>query len=219
MSAPAGRRPEEDLCHAIESYYTQRLAKYGATPLGVDWSCLATQCLRFVKLLLICDFSAPFSINDLGCGYGALFGFIRERHPGARFDYTGIDLSAAMIARARRRHRGSPGQRFRIGRKSPQIADYTLASGIMNVKLGHSRAVWETHVAEVLREMRATSRRGFAVNFMSETGAVTEEGLYRTTADTWRRFCESKLGCRAEAVEGYGMREFTLLAYCGPGDA
>ena len=48
----------------VEAYYSARVAKYGATPLGVDWSCQATQSLRFVQLLKICDFSCE---RDLGC--------------------------------------------------------------------------------------------------------------------------------------------------------
>src|SRR5437660_4398590 len=31
----------------VEAYYSARVARYGATPLGVDWSCQATQMLRF----------------------------------------------------------------------------------------------------------------------------------------------------------------------------
>jgi len=52
----------------VEAYYGARVAKYGATPRGVDWSCQATQSLRFVQLLRICDFAAPFALNDVGCG-------------------------------------------------------------------------------------------------------------------------------------------------------
>ena len=35
----------------VEAYYSARVAKHGATPLGVDWSCWATQSLRFVNCL------------------------------------------------------------------------------------------------------------------------------------------------------------------------
>src|SRR5882757_7851008 len=73
----------------VEAYYSARVARYGATPLGVDWSCQATQSLRFVQLLKICDFSAPFSLNDLGCGYGALCAFLDTRYSEAGIDYLG----------------------------------------------------------------------------------------------------------------------------------
>jgi len=59
----------------ISDYYTARIRKFGATPLGVDWTCQPTQELRFVQLLTVCDFASAFSLNDLGCGYGALLSF------------------------------------------------------------------------------------------------------------------------------------------------
>lgn len=212
------RRPPPDrfaldaIYATIDEYYGSRVAKYGATPRGVDWSCLATQRLRFVQLLKICDFSRPCAINDVGCGYGALIDFVRERYPGAVVDYLGIDLSRAMIRRARRRHRARPGQRFVVGSGSPRIADYAIASGIMNVKLDHSRGEWEAFVAQSLRDMYATSRRGFAVNFMAEIVLDHAMGqLYRTSPDPWRQYCQDELGATVETVDGYGMREFTLL--------
>ena len=56
----------------ISDYYTGKIKKFGATPLGMDWTCVPTQQVRFIQLLKLCDFTAPFSLNDLGCGYGAL---------------------------------------------------------------------------------------------------------------------------------------------------
>jgi SAM-dependent methyltransferase len=201
----------------VEAYYGARVAKYGATPRGVDWSCQATQNLRFVQLLKICDLSAPFALNDVGCGYGALCAYLAMRHPDVRIDYLGVDLSRAMISRARRRFQ-NPDRRFAIGKASPRIADYSVASGIMNVNVGRSRAVWEDFVATMLRDMRRTSRRGFSVNFVAETAtagtavASAAVSLYRTGPGPWVRYCEQELGCAVETLSEYGMREFTLLA-------
>ena len=147
----------------VAAYYAAKLARHGATPRGVDWSCAATQWLRFVQLLKICDFDTPFSLIDVGCGYGALAAFIRARHPGARVDYLGIDLSAAMVRCAKRRHRGRPATRFQAGRNCPHQADYAVASGIMNVTLGCPRPLWEDGVCATLvdlRRVRAVGLRG-----------------------------------------------------------
>jgi len=197
----------------VRRYYAERLAEHGATPLGVDWRCLATQRLRFVQLLKLCPFPHPFSLNDVGCGYGALLDFVDERHPGCAVDYLGVDLSPEMIRRARRRHAGRAGCRFETGATSSRVADWSVASGIMNVKLHHRRADWEELVAATLCGMHATSRRGFAINFMAENPeAEPVEELYRTSPERWIRFCVDELDCTVELVTGYGMREFTLLA-------
>ncbi|MGZ5195649.1 MAG: class I SAM-dependent methyltransferase, partial [Ramlibacter sp.] len=85
----------------IERYYTAKIARHGATPLGVDWESVPTQELRFVQLLKICDFASLVSLNDIGCGYGALLSLLDQRAPG-KVDYLGLDLSPLMIAEARR---------------------------------------------------------------------------------------------------------------------
>jgi SAM-dependent methyltransferase len=197
----------------IEAYYADKISRHGVGPRGVDWTCTATQELRFVQLLKLCDFSRPFSLNDVGCGYGALVGFLARRHPEADVDYLGVDLSSAMISRARRRNRGVHGLRFAVGNDIPRLADYAVASGVMNVMVDHPRALWEEFVADTLCRMHASSRRGFAVNFLAEkSDGATTAGLYRTDPSRWTLFCEQTLGCVVEVVGGYGMLEFTLLA-------
>jgi SAM-dependent methyltransferase len=203
----------------VEAYYSARVAKHGATPRGVDWSCQATQELRFVQLLKICDLSTPFSLNDIGCGYGALCAFLGRRHPQAAIDYLGIDLSRAMIRRARHRY-SAPDRRFAVGKACPRIATYSVASGIMNVNLGYPRECWEVFVAEMLFEMRRTSLRGFSVNFVTDevkssvSANSSQARLYCTNPERWVYYCERELGCMVKTIDDYGMTEVTLLAHC-----
>ena len=121
-----GGDPLDEVYRTIEAYYSSAVAKHGATPRGVDWTCVATQELRFVQLVKICDFATPFSLNDAGCGYGALLAYLSRRHPAAVIDYLGTDLSPAMIRHAKRRWR-RPGVRFVVAGASPRLADYSLA--------------------------------------------------------------------------------------------
>jgi SAM-dependent methyltransferase len=197
----------------VAAYYGAKLVRHGATPQGVDWSCSATQWLRFVQLLKLCTFDSPFSLIDVGCGYGALVTFLRARHPGVRVDYLGIDLCAAMVKCARRIHRGRPATLFQAGRSCPHQADYALASGIMNVTLGCPRPIWEYSVGASLIDLRRMGRRGFAVNFLTAAPEGSPpEMLYCADPARWAAFCRAELGCDVEVLDGYGMREFTLLA-------
>jgi len=208
-----------DVYANVEAYYSAKVAKHGATPRGVDWTCQATQELRFVQLLKVCDFSTPFTLNDLGCGYGALCAFLGRHHPHAAIDYLGIDLSRAMIGRARRRF-SAKDRRFAVGKASRRIATYSVASGIMNVNVGRSRESWEEFVAEMLGEMRRASRCGFSVNFVTREAELSEDAnpalprLYCTDPGPWVRYCERELDCTVETLDNYGMSEFTLLARC-----
>lgn len=198
----------------IERYYTGLVLKHGPTPRGVDWTCVPSQELRFVQLLKLCDFAAPFSLNDVGCGYGGLLRHLDERHPQAKIDYLGVDLSRAMVGSGKRLWRRRGGARFVTGSASPRAADYSVASGIFNVRLDEPLERWERFVARTLRELHATSRLGFAVNFMAplDPGQARKEGLYRTAPEPWIAFCESELGSSPQVLADYGLREFTLLS-------
>jgi SAM-dependent methyltransferase len=196
----------------IRNYYDLKVATHGATPVAADWTCRATQELRFVQLLRICRLDAPLSLNDVGCGYGALSRFLARRHPSADIDYLGFDVSPGMIREAQRLP-STPTSRFEIGGRSPRVADYCVASGIFNVKLDIATAAWRKLVKATLTDMQRSSRLGFAVNFIDRAAAdAVAPELFTTTARPWLTFCRTGLNMDASLVGNYGLPEFTLLA-------
>lgn len=198
----------------IARYYSGKIERHGPTPAGVDWACEPTQQLRFVQLLRLADWQEPCTLDDWGCGYGALLGFLRARHPGAPVDYLGIDLSVPMIRSATALWRRESAARFCVGDHSPRVADYAVASGIFNVRIDEPLPLWEAFIAQTLRAMAARTRIGFAVNFLAPLprGMAGKRELYRIAPAQWTAFCERELGTRVTLLESYGMREFTLLA-------
>lgn len=188
------------------------MLRHGATPLGVDWSCAPTQHLRFVQLLKLIPRAVDFSINDIGCGYGALLGFLHRRRRGVLIDYLGVDLAPEMIAVAGKRNRRRSAT-FAVGRCAPRIADYSVASGIFNVKLAQDEDIWHGFIETSLDDMAASSRHGFAVNFLApqREGETGPAELYRADPQRWIDHCRSRFGVIPTLVTGYGLREFTLL--------
>lgn len=203
----------ENAYRDVKNYYAARLARFGSTPLGVDWSCKPSQELRFVQLLKLCSFTAPFSISDLGCGYGALAIYLRKHHPHLKVNYTGIDLSEEMVAAGKKLHRHHSYNRFVLGSQILSPSDYSVASGIFNIRLGYSIKFWENLIRSTLTNMNTMSARGFSVNFLQplkNLNARTE--LYCTDPDLWVRYCEEEFGCRVNILANYGQTEFTLIA-------
>lgn len=203
-----------DGVHAdIERYYTQKVLTHGATAHGVDWTCQPTQELRFVQLLKLCNFRQAFTLNDIGCGYGALLAFLAKRHRHANVDYLGTDLSRAMIDRVKPPRRSMGRSQFIVTSDIPRVADYSVASGIFNVKLMQPADQWDLFIKSTMAKMNAASRLGFAVNFLvppePDMQAIPE--LYHSSPETWVRYCENQFGTKVELLEQYGMREFTLL--------
>jgi len=196
----------------VREYYSGTIERHGSTPRGVDWPNAVSQYLRFVQLLKVCDFKRPFSLNDFGCGYGALLEFLAMRHAEAEIAYRGIDISASMIAAARERWAGQHRAEFVVGSRCGRIADYSLASGTFNVRLGHPAADWASYVETILSDLQACSRVGFAVNFMlPHDDKAAEDELYRSPPARWVAFCRQELDCSVRVLRGYGLREFTLL--------
>jgi hypothetical protein len=117
-----------------------------------------------------------------------------------------IDCAARAFAADSRAH-------FAASSTLSRVADYSVASGVFNVQLGFSRPAWKRFVQDVLHELDRASARGFAVNFIlpPRPGIEPLEGLYRTRAAPWVDYCGRTFGAEVTTVEGYGLREFTLL--------
>ena len=199
----------------VAAYYSDKVRRYGATPAGVDWPCEATQQLRFSQLLKVCDFGGGFSLNDVGCGYGALLSHLSTRHSRHPVDYLGTDLSEEMIAAASRRWSRRRTAHFRVARDTSRTADYSVASGVFNVKLDSTDQAWVRGIKQTLARMRSDSRRGLAVNFIDAALCSARiPQIYYADAEWWASHCERHLGVDVEIVSGYGLREFTLLMRC-----
>src|SRR5688572_19616732 len=84
----------------VAQYYTTKLYEHGSTPQGADWRSEESQLLRFTQLSQLWQGQSTFSVNDIGCGYGALARWLGGRRNGGR--YVGYDVSEPMIDAARR---------------------------------------------------------------------------------------------------------------------
>jgi SAM-dependent methyltransferase len=112
----------------ISRYYTDKINLHGASPQGVDWNSSESQRLRFEQLVRVCEAEREFSLNDIGCGYGALYDHLSAL--GKQCDYLGVDIAPAMIEKANELHRGRRACRFEVGSHAERAADYSIASGI-----------------------------------------------------------------------------------------
>lgn len=207
---------QDDLLNEVAGYYTGKLAVHGETPRGVDWNGEEGQFLRFAQLERVLPEGGAFSLNDLGCGYGALLDFLGSRHPG--LSYAGIDVSAAMVEAARKRHAGRPGVRFVASARPDAPADYGVASGIFNVRLGRGDEEWGQHVEATLDVLHATSTRGFAFNCLtaySDPPRMRPDLYY---ADPCRLFdlCKRRYARDVALLHDYGLYEFTILVRKAP---
>jgi SAM-dependent methyltransferase len=200
-----------DLLTEVADYYSEKLAQHGETPRGVDWNGEESQELRFEQLCKIIDGRNPFSINDLGCGYGALNDFLADRYSG--FFYSGIDVSESMIRSAEQRHRGESQARFVVASEPDEVGDYGVASGIFNVRLGRSDAEWRAYLEATLDILDRTSRLAFSFNCLTSYSDAEKMRDYLYYADPCALFdlCKRRYSRNVALLHDYGLYEFTIL--------
>jgi SAM-dependent methyltransferase len=199
-----------ELLRQTRLYYDGKLAEHGPTARGVDWNSEESQRLRFRELVRLIDEDPEASVLDYGCGYGALGSYLRER--GHRGPYVGFDISERMIDAARA---GSADKaaRFLSDRDALERVDYTLASGIFNVKQATSDERWKGYVLDTIEDFSRISRRGFAFNALSLFSDPEKRRADLYYADPLELFdhCARRISRFVSLLHDTPLYEFTLL--------
>lgn len=202
-----------ELLDEVATYYAEKLAEHGDTPRGVDWNGEESQTIRFEQLCKVIDPKKMpgFSLNDLGCGYGALLDYLRDKY--AACIYLGVDVSHEMIKAARQRHTVANQARFITSTEPDQVADYGVASGIFNVRLGRTDAEWFDYLLGTLDVLNRTSSLGFAFNCLTSYSDEDKKRDYLYYADPCRLFdlCKRRYSRQVALLHDYGLYEFTIL--------
>ena len=211
MRSQAGEQPR--IHSDVASYYESKLAEFGPTARGVDWKNEQSQWIRFVQLTrVISNPEEAFSIIDVGCGYGALLIFLREKF--RRFDYIGFDISEKMVTSARALHAEDPaGARFTIDWTSIQKADYVVASGLFNVRLQYTSADWLAYMIETLRQIDSMAQRAWAVNFLTiySDAERMRNDLYYADPAFVMDWCMKNASRWVAVQHDYELYEFTVV--------
>jgi SAM-dependent methyltransferase len=197
----------------VARYYSGQLDAHGATPQGADWSSESSQQLRFTQLLRVIAGETP-TIIDYGCGYGALAQ--RLIAEGRDFRYVGFDVSDSMIEAARSLVEDS---RCRFTSSEPEIGrgDFTLASGIFNVRLHISEPDWHDYVESTYDKIARCSNRGFAVNMLTRYAdpPLMRDDLFYADPARYFALCKERYSRNVALLHDYDLYEFTLLVRLG----
>ena len=205
-------RSSADLIREVSIYYTDKITQFGESPRGVDWNGEAGQTLRFEQLCKIIDPKRDaFSLNDLGCGYGALYDFLVKTYP--MHSYLGTDVSEVMVRAAQSRNKTNSKARFIVASEPDVVADFGVASGIFNVRLSNSDSRWRDYVRTTLNVLDKTSRLGFAFNCLTSYSDNDKRRDYLYYADPCELFdwCKTRYSSQVALLHDYGLFEFTIL--------
>lgn len=194
----------------VEALYTGNVAEKGVGPNSVGWRDEATQLLRFRKLAAIVDPSGDaLSYNDLGCGYGAMFPFLRDSVPAPLGLYRGYDISRDMLAAAREFAKDDHVQLVEAP-SLDQKADYSFVSGTFNVRFDANDEEWLQYILKMLHNMAEHSTRGFAFNLLTSYVDWKEPHLFYGDPSFFFDHCVRNISRRVVVFHDYPLYEWTI---------
>lgn len=194
----------------VAEYFSGKLIEHGQSARGVDWNGEESQFNRFSQISRIIR-EDGFSINDVGCGYGALIDHLSKSY--SDFSYFGNDISAPMIQAGNARYVGQANRNFLVGEKPLGIADYSVASGIFNARLKFSDDDWQRYIEQTVDVLHETSSKGFSFNCLTTYSDAEKmrPDLYYSDPCYWFDRCKKRYSRQVALLHDYGLYEFTIL--------
>ena len=201
----------DNILRNVGEYYSDKILSYGVTPKGVDWSTEESQLLRFDQLLKVCNRQKQFSINDYGCGYGALIGYMSSKN--YQFNYFGYDISTQMLNTAKNLYRNRQNMIFCCQKSDLPVSDYTVASGIFNVKQNIEIHEWERYILATLDDLFNLSSCGFAFNILTKYSDAERmrPDLYYGDPCFIFDYCKTHFSRNVSILHDYNLYEFTVI--------
>ncbi len=182
-----------------DKFYKASLQKYGLTCEALHWNSEHNQKIRFKVLLsLLQDEPSLCEIVDVGCGFGDLYSFMKQKP----LKYIGIDLMDEMVEEAKIRTGCEILKLDACVDELPQ-ADYYLCSGAMNIL-----QKFETH--QFIQNCYNASKKGFIFNILEGDDESLVYNYFRVKEI---RAIAKELGAKLEIQRGYLQRDMSVGLY------
>jgi SAM-dependent methyltransferase len=197
----------------IKNFYSNHLRDFGNSAQGVGWKNTDAQHIRFDQLVKIIT-KADYSINDLGCGVGELYKYL-QAHQHKPNEYKGYDILKEMVETAHQLYAGVPDATFKKIDTAAEMAeaDYSVASGIFNVKYEASESQWMHYVLSTLDEMNSKSKHAFSFNLLTKYSdkEFMQNYLYYADPLFYFDYCKRNYSKNVALLHDYYQFDFTIL--------
>lgn len=195
-------------------YYADLFEEHGTDARGAGWKNKQAQWNRFDELTKIITSTDSFSINDLGCGFGSLYDYLADRST-LSFTYTGYDILDNMLDKAKETHSDQSNANFIKIETAAELlpADYTIASGIFNLKYNHDDEQWLQYILRTIEQMFEKSSKGVAFNILTKYSDkdYMQSHLYYADPLFIFDYCKQKLTRKVALLHDYEEYDFTIL--------
>jgi SAM-dependent methyltransferase len=152
-----------------------------------------------------------FSLLDYGCGYGAMLVFLKTQY--ADFQYLGLDISEEMIAQAIKNHVPDANVSWKTNLAEGEQCDYTIASGIFNVRLGTGDEEWKKYILDTLDNINKHTNKGFSFNMLTSYSdkEYMRDYLYYADPAFFFDYCKRNFSKYVAVMHDYPLYEFTII--------
>jgi hypothetical protein len=195
-----------------KSFYENNLKQFGPSARGVGWKNDEAQLIRFRQLAKLFNRSA-FSLNDLGCGVGDFVTFAGESLSNCQ--YRGYDIMEEMISKASKKYGDLNNVGFRLIKVPEEmtVADYTIASGIFNIRFNKNDELWLEYILATLRTMDSRSTAGFAFNILTKYSdrEFMKPELYYADPCVLFDYCKRNFSKNVALLHDYNQYDFTII--------
>jgi SAM-dependent methyltransferase len=207
--------PESNLHNVsrqLGDHYSQKFKEFGPTPKGVDWGENDDVLLRYEKMLNIIEpgIKTP-SLLDVGCGFGGLYTFAKEKN--IKINYAGIDISENMISYARENI--TDAQFFEgdvLEFTPPKPFDYVVCNGILTQKLKISIREMDDFSHLLIPKLFSLCSRGIVFNLMTTKVNYMVDNLYYRNPVEILAFCLTNITRRLRIDHSY-LYEYSVYLY------
>ena len=143
------------LLEPVNRVFSKSVKIHGSKPKAVAWSNQERQFRRFqifARLFPLIPSETSFSINDLGCGYGAMFAAYKDLPEFKNASYYGYDISIEMLLEAKK-HLNDPRASWIQSHLATEEADFSFVSGTYNLNMDADKDQWRTYIENNLLQL------------------------------------------------------------------
>ena len=133
---------------------------------------------------------------------------------GFDFHYNGFDVSEKMIQSAERRIGTNKANcSLYVGSNLMIISDYTVASGIFNVRQQTGNEIWMKYILHTLDDMNSHSARGFSFNCLTNyvDKDYVKDYLFYSDPQFLFNYCKMNYSRNVALLHDYNLYDFTIL--------
>lgn len=189
--------------------YNERLAEFGYDPKSLGWM-KGRQRVRFEALTRFVDLAKIGSVLDVGCGFGDLFGFLRDR--GYTGNYVGIDFIERLVEVGREVYPEADLRTSTIADFDADVSfDLVVSCGIFNAPHETSEKTL-THIESTLGQMFQISNVAASADFISSYVDRRDDGVQYTRPEDVFSFAKQNTK-RVALAHDYLPFEFSVCMY------